>query len=210
MIIVGINKSSHNASVVLMKDNDIIFHIESERLSHVKYDRFPFNAMNKIKEYVDHVDIIALAGFAESRQYDELKLEDVYKAFILGLHKTFNDNSDNMKTYDFGNQHHATHAAISFYNSGFDEALCVVKDGAGSVIKFESKEDPLNMVGRESSSFFTSRYPEKFLLIKQHITTPHKLEKDQSIKWIDDSVYENNSFLSFLFMHKEDIYSEVL
>lgn len=192
MIIVGINKSSHNASVVLMKDNEIIFHIESERLSHVKHDRFPFNAMNKIKEYVDHVDIIALSGFAASRQYDELKLEDVYKAFILGLHKTFADNEPNMKTYDFGMHHHATHAAISFYNSGFDEALCVVKDGAGSV-RFKKTDDPY-MVGRESSSFFTLKYPEKLSLIKQHITTPYRLSKDQPNEWIDDATYKNNSF----------------
>jgi carbamoyltransferase len=193
MIIVGVNKSTHNASVVLMKDNEIIFHIESERLTHNKYDGLPFMAMSKIKEYVDHVDVIALAGFWDSRPYDTYRPDNVYKSYILGFHKTFFNNEKNMRVYDFGNQHHATHAAISFYNSGFDEALCVVKDGAGSVIEPRSKEEPM-MVGRESSSFFTAKYPEKISLIKQHITTPYPLTNGKTDEWINDVIYQNNSF----------------
>jgi carbamoyltransferase len=193
MIIVGVNKSTHNASVVLMKDNEIIFHIESERLSHNKYDGLPFEAMSKIRDYVDHVDIVALAGFTGSRPYDSTREDNVYKSYILGIHKTFYDNRKNMKVYDFGNQHHATHAAISFYNSGFDEALCVVKDGAGSEIKSKSREDR-HLIGRESSSFFTAEYPENISLVKQHITTPYRLSDSQPDNWRTDVVYENNSF----------------
>ena len=193
MIIVGINKSTHNASVVLMKDNEIIFHIESERLSHNKYDGLPFTAMGKIKDYVDHVDVIALSGFQESRPFDNSRPDNVYKSYILGIHKTFFNNEANMRIYDFGNQHHLTHASISFYNSGFNEALCVVKDGAGSVIKSKSIEDS-HMVGRESSSFFTAEYPEKFSLVKQHITTPYRLDNDRPDDWITNVVYQNNSF----------------
>jgi carbamoyltransferase len=193
MIIVGVNKSTHNASVVLMKDNEIIFHIESERLSHNKYDGLPFEAMSKIKEYVDHVDILALSGFTDSVPFDKNRPHNVYKSYILGINKTFFDNKENMKVYDFGTQHHATHAAISFYNSGFSEALCVVKDAAGSVIDPKSKEEPM-MVGRESSSFFTAEYPEKFSLVKQHVTTPYRLDDDHPDNWITNVVYENNSF----------------
>lgn len=193
MIIVGINKSTHNASVVLMKDNEIIFHIESERLSHRKYDGLPFTAMGKIKDYVDHVDIIAVSGFTNSVPYDIDRPDNVFQSYITGIHKTFSKNEKDIRFYDFGTQHHATHAAISFYNSGFDEALCVVKDGAGSVIEPRSKEEPW-MVGRESSSFFTAEYPEKFQLVKQHITTPYRSTNGQPDEWLNDVVYQNNSF----------------
>jgi carbamoyltransferase len=212
MIIVGINKSPHNSSVVLMKDNDIIFHIESERISHMKYDGFPFSAMSKIKDYVDHVDVIALAGFADSTPFDSFRRHNVYKAYIMTISRTFASNEENMRVYDFGTQHHATHAAISFYNSGFDEALCVVKDGSGSLIEPKSPQDE-DMYGRESSSFFTARYPEEFLLIKQHITTPYRLGKNNPDRWINDVVYENNSisegtayamFASHIGLHSQD------
>ena len=193
MIIVGINKSPHNSSVVLMKDNEILFHIESERLSHIKYDGFPFHAMSKIKDYVDHVDVIALAGFSDSTVYDDGKIDNVYKSYILGLNKTFYENRRNMKAYDFGQYHHATHAAVAFYNSGFDEALCVVKDGAGSVFKPIPTEDP-RMAARESSSFFKAKYPEEILLIKQHVTTPYRIKNEDIDEWIDDVKYQNNSF----------------
>ena len=193
MIIVGVNKSSHDASVVLMKDNEIIFYIESERLSHVKHDEFPFMAMSKIKDYVDHVDVIALAGFFDSTIYDEGKSDNVYKSYILGLNKTFSENKDNIKKYDFGRSHHATHAAVAFYNSGFDEALCVVKDGAGSYFKPMPTENQ-NMFARESSSYFTAKYPEEILLINQHIITPYRIKNEQFEEWIDDFRYHNNSF----------------
>lgn len=70
MIIVGINKSHHDASVTLMIDNDIVFHIEAERLSNIKHDGAPFEALRRIRDYVDHVDILALSGLDETTPYD--------------------------------------------------------------------------------------------------------------------------------------------
>jgi carbamoyltransferase len=190
MNIVGINGSSHNASVVLMKNDEIIFHLESERLSHIKYDNFPFLAMSKIKEYVDHVDIIAFSGFNNTHPYDYGKVANVYQAYIFGLHKTFNDYSENTRFYDFGPQHHAMHASCAFYNSGFTDSLVVVKDAAGSVIKSQNSLEQ-HMIGRESSSFFLMEYPYESKLIKQHQTVPFKLHNET--KWISDEIYQTNS-----------------
>ena len=41
MINVGISRY-HNSSVALLKNGDIVLHIENERLSIIKYDEFPF------------------------------------------------------------------------------------------------------------------------------------------------------------------------
>ena len=46
MINVGVSRG-HNASVTLLIDGEIIFHIENERLSNIKYDWYPFLALEK-------------------------------------------------------------------------------------------------------------------------------------------------------------------
>ena len=41
----------HNSGVCLLKDGKIVFSIEEERLSRVKYDGGPYASMVKILEY---------------------------------------------------------------------------------------------------------------------------------------------------------------
>ena len=163
MIIVGINKSNHDASVTLMIDNEIIFHIEAERLSNIKHDGAPFEALRRIKKYVDHVDILALSGLDETTPFDGGKKQNVYEALIYGLGRSFKRNG--MKVYDFSFSHHRVHAATAFYNSGFDKALCIVKDGSGSNIIKDGI--PVSEIG----SCFILEYPFKEELVFQHFTT---------------------------------------
>ena len=46
----------HNSGVCLLKDGEIVFSIEEERLSRQKYDGGPFASMVKILEYTDKLD----------------------------------------------------------------------------------------------------------------------------------------------------------
>jgi len=43
----------HNAGVALLKDGEVVFSIEEERLSRHKYDGGPFASMIKILDYTD-------------------------------------------------------------------------------------------------------------------------------------------------------------
>jgi carbamoyltransferase len=168
MIIVGINKSNHDASVTLMIDNDVVFHIEAERLSNIKHDGIPFEAIRRIKNYVDHVDILALSGLDPTTPYDGGKRQNAYEACIHGLGRSFKNHE--IKTYDFSYSHHRVHAATAFYNSGFDKALCIVKDGSGSnLIKH-------GVDVAEIGSCFILEYPLKDEVVFQHFTTEENIE----------------------------------
>ena len=46
----------HNAGVCLMKDGEIVFSIEEERLTRRKYDGGPLASMLKILEYTNKID----------------------------------------------------------------------------------------------------------------------------------------------------------
>ena len=124
MIILGIN-TSHDASIALLKNEEIIFHLESERISNIKHDSSSIPVLNLIKNYTDHVDYIVLSGIFSNDQEDFDKIK-FYKNYILNLGQTFKKNG--VKVIDYGHQHHITHAATAFFYSGFDNALCVIKD----------------------------------------------------------------------------------
>ena len=86
MINVGISRG-HNASVALLINGEIVFHIENERLSNIKYDWFPFLALSKIKDYVDRVDNICIGGVGPKTTVDCFSDLDPYTTFIRGLNK---------------------------------------------------------------------------------------------------------------------------
>ena len=51
----------HNAGICLLKDGEIVFSIEEERLSRHKYDGGPYASMIKILDYTDRLDYLAIA-----------------------------------------------------------------------------------------------------------------------------------------------------
>ena len=173
MIVVGVSRF-HNASVCLIKDGEILFHIDNERLSNIKYDRYPFLALSKIKEYVDHVDVVAISGLGPMTVAEYFDDSDIYTTFIKGLGKSFYNNP--IKTYDFGRDHHLMHASCAFYNSGFQEAVCIVKDGMGSEVKLNYPIFKQGTYGRQTMSIFKASYPDQFSPIYEEVSVPFKTE----------------------------------
>ena len=124
MIILGINRTPHNGSIALLKDNEVVLFIESERLSNIKHDHNVFQAIAQIKKYTDHIDYLILSGFNPPPQHEYFTDKDVYSLSVLRLNKTFLTHG--FKTVDVSYNHHAVHALTAFYNSGFKTALCIV------------------------------------------------------------------------------------
>ena len=51
----------HNSGVCLLKDGEMVFSIEEERLSRKKYDGGPLASMIKILDYTDRLDYLVVA-----------------------------------------------------------------------------------------------------------------------------------------------------
>jgi len=58
--IAGISRG-HNSSVCLLKDGEIVFSLEEERLSRKKYDGSPLAGMIKILDYTKQLDYLVVA-----------------------------------------------------------------------------------------------------------------------------------------------------
>jgi carbamoyltransferase len=123
MIILGINETSHDASVSLIQDGEILFAGHAERYSKQKNDWYVNNYL--IQDALKY-------GKPDAVAYYEKPL---LKASRLALRGGASDWMPKYKTgitmprYSFS--HHYSHACAGYYTSKFDDAVIVVLDSIG-------------------------------------------------------------------------------
>lgn len=168
----------HNAGVCLLKDGEIVFSIEEERLSRHKYDGGPYVSMIKILEYTDKIDYLVIAHtqtLKESAGKVDFIGEDVYTGLArkLGLIDRKADLYNHPQVVDLSQIHHQLHAACAFYRSGFETATAVIVDGAGTFIPLSFNDEVTT--GWETETVFSCAYPATFKIEHKHIGTrgPH-------------------------------------
>jgi carbamoyltransferase len=159
MYILGIN-FSHHGSICLLKDGEIVFFLEEERLSKEKYTFITNNkckVFSKIKNYTDKLDYIVLSwpielpveyrGMHSLDKFNEVLTSLIkhpqYPQYNIDSHsnilKLLTEVSDSTTRFSVAQaSHHQIHAAQSFYNSGFNESVCVVVDGQGSCFNIDN------------------------------------------------------------------------
>jgi carbamoyltransferase len=160
----------HNAGVCLLKDGQIVFALEEERLSRQKYDGGPFATMIKILDYTDKLDYLVIAHTQPLSDAGRIDFsgDDVYTGLArkLGLIDRHSNNQNHPQVIDMSKVHHKLHAACAFYRSGFESATAVVVDGAGTFI-------PMSIDGQtemtwELESVFECAYPSTFNTLYKH------------------------------------------
>jgi len=162
----------HNGSVCLLKNGEIIFSIEEERLSRKKYDGGPLAAMLKILDYTDKIDYLVIAHtqkLSETAGRIDFSGDDIYTGLArkLGLISRHENPYDHPQVVDMSHIHHKLHAACAFYRSGFDEAAALIVDGAGTFIPLMINNE--QVIGWETESIYDCSYPAKFTTVYKHI-----------------------------------------
>ena len=160
----------HNSGVCLLRDGELVFAIEEERLSRKKYDGGPYASIVKILEYTNRLDYLVVAHtqpLSDAGQVD-FTGENVYTGLAskLGLIDRSLDLYDHPQVIDMSNIHHKLHASCAFYRSGFESAVSVIVDGAGTFI-------PMHIGGSdemtwELESIYNCSYPDKFKTLYKH------------------------------------------
>lgn len=120
---------THDASMCLMKDSEIILHLKEERLTHRTHTRNVVNCIDLIKNYTDHLDYLVF-GYLHNFNIDH----DTYTFLIEKMGISVK------QVVDASQKHHDMHAYGAFCNSGFNDAVCLVVDGAGSDIQYFDHE----------------------------------------------------------------------
>lgn len=174
MWIAGIARG-HNGGVCLLKDGEIVFSIEEERLSRVKYDGGPLASINKILEYTDKLDFMVFAHttpLLETSGTIEYTGDNMYVGFArkLGLIDRKGHPHGHPQVIDLSHIHHKLHAACAFYRSGWESATALVVDGAGTFIPSAIRNESLTTW--ETESIFECSYPSNIKLKFKHYGTP--------------------------------------
>ena len=158
--IVGVNRH-HNSAVCLLKKGKVEFFLEEERLNRIKYEGIPFKNILYLRNLVDKLNGIALAGMKPLVQTIENNFNINLISFLLLRTLTKFEDKHKIVEKDFAREHHLTHAAGAFYNSGFDFALSIVFDGDGTY-----QDNGMT----ESTSCFYFDYKEHKIIDKQFQT----------------------------------------
>ena len=112
--ILGINPG-HNGFVALLVDGELVYYVEEERLSRMKYDGNPFRGILDVLSKW-HVDEIVIGGTSPELSKLPWTGEDPYYALV-------RKHNPNVKLTIIGHEHHMGHAATAFYNSGFEKCI---------------------------------------------------------------------------------------
>jgi len=121
MIILGINETSHDASVSLIKDGEILFAGHAERYSKKKNDWY------NNKEII--LDVLNY-GTPNYIAYYEKPLLKKSRIMLRGGASDWKPNFPiDVPVHYF--KHHHSHAAAGYYTSSFDDACIVVLDAIG-------------------------------------------------------------------------------
>lgn len=181
----------HNAGVCLLKDGEIVFSIEEERLTRQKYDGGPYASIKKILEYTDKIDYLVVAhtqSLRDSAGQVDYSGGDVYTGLArkFGLIDRNQDPRNHPQVIDLSHIHHKLHAAAAFYRSGFETAAGVVIDGAGTFITLQIGQDPMTFW--ETESIFECSYPSNFKTLYKHLGTKGPLTS-AIVKDMDSSIY---------------------
>ena len=162
----------HNSGVCLLKDGEIVFSTEEERFTRNKYDGGPLASMVKILDYTDHVDYLVIAHTQPLSDAGKIDFsgEDIYTGFArkLGLIDRKSNSYEHPQVIDLSRTHHKLHAACAFYRSGFESAVAVVVDGAGTFVPMNIGSQEPEMTW-ELESLFTCDYPSEFKTIYKHM-----------------------------------------
>jgi len=121
MIILGINETSHDASVSLIKDGEVLFAGHAERYSKKKNDWYNNNEI--ILDALNY-------GTPDAIAYYEKPLLKRSRILIHGGAGDWKPNFPmNIPVHYF--KHHYSHAASGYYTSSFNDACIVVLDSIG-------------------------------------------------------------------------------
>jgi carbamoyltransferase len=144
MRILGI-AAGHDSSVVLINNGCVELYVKEERLTNVKRDYLPYQALYETLCYnKEPIDYICTSVPGNLMAGLNILPKKVLKCPVV----------------NYADKHHLSHASIAFYNSGFTEALVVVIDRYGSSFVGE-----LN----EGESVYKASYPAQFIELQKNL-----------------------------------------
>ena len=175
----------HNGSAALVSDGKLVFYVEEERLSRMKYDGNPFRGMlHAIEKF--GVDKLIIAGTGQEYHRLPWTGENSYTALV----RKFNPD---VEVVEMGHEHHIGHVVSAFYNSGFDTAAAVIADGCGSKQSIKVNEEQ-NVEAYETETIAKISYPGNIEIVWKRFGDNRLPKLKNAMMDIDDAVTTTKAY----------------
>jgi len=119
----------HDGSISIVDENGVVAHLLEERYVHVKHQGPPMVCLSKIEDYIDTFEDLSFTHLFH--QFADFTWSISYLHYISKV-----ITPDKLMTPMIHGGHHDLHAICGFSHSGFDDAIVVVIDGAGSTFEY--------------------------------------------------------------------------
>ena len=119
----------HDGSISIVDENGVVAHLLEERYVHVKHQGPPMVCLSKIEDYIDTFEDLSFTHLFH--QFADFTWSIAYLHYISKV-----ITPDKLMTPMVHGGHHDLHAICGFSHSGFDDAIVVVIDGAGSTFEY--------------------------------------------------------------------------
>lgn len=159
MIIMGINACSHDASISVLDNGEIVFASQSERFSKIKNDWFINDEILEEALSYGEPDLIAY--------YEKPFLKHIRTRLFGGLSSPFAEVKNQLPEAKIvKHSHHYSHACAGYFTSRFDDCVIVVLDSIG---EFETSTIWTG-VGNKVKKIHAQYYPFSFGLFYSAFT----------------------------------------
>jgi carbamoyltransferase len=170
--VMGIGASQHNASVCLLKGQELVIAVQEERLSGIKRSGLVASEASRAVQYClkaagitpSDLDLVAVstAGIPAMNVANDLSLNRTLRIAFNGAHQLIVP-------------HHLAHAASVYATSGFGQAAILIIDGLGSPYKELSEDEQKKVTALEPEGWeHTSLYlaeGSQIRCLEKHLTT---------------------------------------
>ena len=157
--------SGHEASACILEDGVVKNYYKEERYNRQKHTELTERIVRKVM--LNHNDIDY--GMVSTNLSNEA--DKAVRDIICSM------NPSMKQIYANDSMHHTYHASISFYNSGFDKALCFVCDASGGILKGHDQV-------YEGESIYIAEYPYSFKPVLKNYwsaeDTVHSISKEKN------------------------------
>lgn len=174
-----LSTTGHEAAVTLLLNGEIYEIILEERITGNKHDNYLFHVYEHISKFYEQYGIDKIY-YINGTDQEFVEMDQ-------GLEK-YKLSSNNFEIEREGWEHHLYHAASGFYQSGFEEAACIVIDGWGADYRIDALLDMAEVeitedqrkeaeawdetMFLESTSIYYASYPSNFELVWKNLIIP--------------------------------------
>lgn len=192
--LLSISYCAHDASICLLKDNQVELFLCEERSSRIKRDSsFPLSCLKYVKQYTNTIDLVVFGNICN----DYYDCVGVLRYFFKEGIKVLDHHIDE-------DHHHIYHAASGFYNSGFQESAVIVIDGWGGLgEKSIGKGSPSGekVQSAETTSIYYASYPSRFKLLFKNFVYEPKLMLEVDEQLFEDEKLDEENYVCNLTNH---------